>query len=186
MYSRSLIRKLPISRFPNCPWTCRRYRWTKFSLRLLHFRFHPTRCRRQRFHPRHVLFASFLEIRLVPAAALQAKTGRGNLLTERVFGAFGACFQRCLTDLLDGLELMSTLIAPILVDWHFSTLTRRLTDPESDNQKPFASPSSKSEEDKSLPAKRDRPSRGAHDLKKVSKNTVISLTFCCLTMAYPL
>lgn len=62
--------------------------------------------------------ASTFEVRLVPAAALQAEAGHRDQLLKPGLGAPGAVGEHGIAHLLHGLELVATGIASVFVDRH--------------------------------------------------------------------
>src|SRR6267143_3914912 len=65
-----------------------------------------------------LLFGRFLEVRGVPAGALQLEAGRAEQLLKRRFAAGRALAERRLRGLLQELFLMATLLAAVFVDRH--------------------------------------------------------------------
>src|SRR6266850_2423891 len=65
-----------------------------------------------------LLFGRFLEVRGVPAGALQLEAGRAQQLLKRRFAAGRALGERRLRGLLQELFLMATLLAAVFVDRH--------------------------------------------------------------------
>ena len=103
-----------------------------------------------------VLALIALEVGFVPAAALQAKACRRDLLAQRLLGTGRTDLERRIGNLLNRFELVGAVVASILVDWHLSVPVEAAT------------------------------LEAAHDLKKISKNTAFSPQFCCLGKAHKL
>jgi hypothetical protein len=69
----------------------------------------------------HVLPAAGLEVRLVPATALEAEPGRGNELPQLGLATFGTILQGRIAHFLHDFQLVVASLASIFIERHIAT-----------------------------------------------------------------